>query len=300
MFWRFGKCESTCRMRRIAKAMAEQWGGVNIGLLDDIKKESGLFGVKKTDQEIELEKELNMMFYCDKDIEKETEFIRMVMTRGQETAERTGLHCSSIICDQGKYCARCQVLSLFYKQRQSEDVPVSLKRIFTEGDAIHEKWQRLFIRSGHALPEHCDKTRYDKYYCLQFTPDIICFFEGEQMIGEIKSMNPYLYKNMLEKEGGEHKTAKIQLNMYMHLTGIHTGFTLCENKATQEFCVKIYKYDSDLIRPYIDRLEDIRYKKVRLEKEGKIIKRKCTSYNCEIAEKCCMRDVCFGIKKERL
>ena len=133
-----------------------------MGLFDEIKKEADGNGTKiQSTEEQRIEKLLNNLFYLDKNIPKELEFLESVMTRGQGTTERKGLHASAIIVGDDKFCYRQQVLSLFYKQLQGEQVQVGLKRIFAEGDAIHEKWQRLFIRGGLCNPLDCDYSRFD-------------------------------------------------------------------------------------------------------------------------------------------
>ena len=115
-----------------------------MGLLDDIKKEADTNRTKiQTSEEQEVEHILNSLHYLDKDIENELLFLKSVMTRGQESQERKGLHASAIIVSDDKFCYRQQVLSLFYKQLQGEQVPVNLKRIFTEGDAIHNVYFRF-------------------------------------------------------------------------------------------------------------------------------------------------------------
>lgn len=274
-----------------------------MGLLEVIKAESEGRQIKpQTEEEKALEKRLNALFYLEKDIEKETAFIKHVMTRGQETAERKGLHASAIIKPEQVFCLRQQILSLFYKQPQGENIQPSLKRIFSEGDSIHEKWQRLFIRGGLCSPLDCDKTRFEKEYDLQYTPDIICVIDGVKYVVEIKSMNTFSYQKML-KGTGEHESGKLQLFLYMFLTGIEQGFTLCEDKNTQDFTVKVYKSEinEDMDR-ILTRLYSIKYGSRRLLKFGKIPKRKqeCDCYECEKAKECFMRDVCFRRKLERL
>lgn len=269
-----------------------------MGLLDDIKKEADDKRVKiQSSEEKELEQKLNNLHYLDKNIEQELVFLKSVMTRGQETTERKGLHASAIIVSDDKFCYRQQVLSLFYKQAQGEQVPVNLKRIFTEGDAIHEKWQRLFIRGGYAEPLDCDRTQFADEFDLQFTPDLICNIDGVEMVGEIKSVNSFIFKKQKN-----HASGKKQLQLYMYLTGIKKGFVLCEDKNTQD--IKLYIYDADYkqVEPYIARLEKIQYYKHRLQDKGKMVARheKCTGYDCKMAEQCPMRDVCYGRKKERL
>lgn len=275
---------------------------MGLKLIDEIKKDAIKSRSKiQTSEERELEGKLNRLFYLDKKIEEETEFVRSVMTRGQETAERRGLHASAIIVSDDKFCYRQQVLSLFYRQKQGEQIQPSLRRIFVEGDSVHEKWQRLFIRGGYAMPEECDKTQYDKRYDLQFTPDIICTIDAERMVGEIKSVNSASY-NYMKNNGKAHPSGKKQLFLYMYLTGIHRGFVLCEDKNMQDFRANIYDYDKKEVDPYIERLEKIQEYKRRLREHNRMVRRheKCVSYDCEMASVCPMSDVCYGTKKELL
>ena len=273
-----------------------------MGIIDNIKKEAegNRTRLQKT-EDTELEHKLNALFYLPKDIEKETQFIRNVMTRGQETAERKGLHASAIIASENKFCYRQQVLSLFYRQLQGEQNEVKLMRIFSEGDAIHEKWQRLFIRGGYSEPDELDRTQFAEEYDLQFTPDILCEIDGVEMVGEIKSMNTYAFQKMV-KSVSAHPSGEKQLQLYLWLTGRKVGFTLCEDKNTQDIRVKVVRSDVTAITPYIHRLEQIQYYKDRLQKKGKLVKRHslCTGYHCKMATECPMREVCYGRSKERL
>lgn len=269
-----------------------------MGLMDEIKREAEGNRTKiQSSQEAELEHKLNALFYLDKDIKKEVQFIKSVMTRGQETTERKGLHASAIIVSDDKFCYRQQVLSLFYKQAQGEQVPVGLKRIFSEGDAIHEKWQRLFIRGGYAEPLDCDFTRFNEEFDLSYTPDIICNIDGVPYVVEIKSVNTFQFKKQKY-----HVSGRKQNQLYMYLTNIPNGIVLCEDKNTQEFKPYIYKANYKEVEPYIARLENIQYYKHRLQDKGKLVKRheKCTGYHCKMAEGCPMRDVCYKKTKELL
>lgn len=280
-----------------------------MGLLDDIKKEAGgnRTKIQKSDEK-DIEHLLNSLFYLDKDIPNELKFLKSVMTRGAETTERKGLHASAIIVSDDKFCYRQQVLSLFYKQLQGEQTSVGLKRIFAEGDAIHEKWQRLFIRGGLCEPLDCDFTRFDEDYDLSYTPDIICKIprnmsltepcdEWDEYVVEIKSMNTFSYKKQ-----EHHASGRKQCQLYMYLTGIHKGIVLCDDKNTQEFKVKTYEYNPSEIAKYIRRLEKIQEYKDELVLDKKLVKRhkNCTGYNCKKAQECPMRDVCFRKSKERI
>ena len=285
-----------------------------MGLLDDIKKSAVQTGTKiQTSEAAQLEKIFNKMFYLEKNIDEETKFIKQVMTRGLESQERVGLHASAIIVSDDKFCTRQQVLSLFYKQLQGEQVPIGLKRIFEEGNAIHEKWQRLFIRAGYAKAQTLDRTRFDNEYQLSYTPDIVCripeFFDGA-LVGEIKSVNPMQFKKMTS-----HPSAQKQLQLYMHecikeakLKGkwngkdYTKGFVLCDDKGAQDFKVFVYDYNESFLTPYIERLEDTLYYREKLLNEGIMVSRckQCKSYTSKIAEKCPMKDACWNKGQGRL
>lgn len=271
-----------------------------MGLIDDIKKEAQGKNVKiQSSEAMQLEKIFNQMFYLPKKVEEETKFIKSVMTRGQETQERKGLHASALIVSDKQFCLREQVLSLIYKQLQGEQLPVGLMRIFEEGNAIHEKWQRLFIRAGYSNHKYLDVTQFSEDYRISFTPDIICkipeFYDGK-MIGELKSVNTYQFKKMIR-----HPSAYKQLQWYMFLSGIRKGFVLADDKNTQDFKVEVYDYDPTIVAPFIDRAEEIKFRYNKLMKTGKMVKRPSNlSQSCKKCEECSMRDVCYhkikGIK----
>lgn len=279
-----------------------------MGILDEIKKNATRTGTKiQTSEAMQLEKILNKMFYLEKNIDEEVAFVKQVMTRGLENQERVGLHGSAIIVSDKQFCTRQQVLSLVYKQLQGEQIPVGLKRIFEEGNAIHEKWQRLFIRAGYAKAKTCDLTRFDIEYQLSYTPDIVCripeFFDGA-MVVEIKSVNPMQFKKMQS-----HPSAQKQLQLYMHECierakrkkkwngkDYTKGFVLCDDKGAQDFKIFVYDYDPEFVAPYVDRLEEIKYRYNEFIDSNKPPARHkdCKSYDCKQAEKCPMKDACWN------
>ena len=266
-----------------------------MGLLDNIKQEAKGNRTKiQTSEVTDLEKILNNLFYLEKNAKMEPKFVQMVITRGMESQERTGLHASALIAGDKDYCARAQVLSLIYKQLQSENVNIGLKRIFEEGNAIHEKWQRLFIRGGFCTPNDLDVTKMNDKYRISYTPDIICripeFYDGE-MVGEVKSVNTHQFRNMTA-----HPSGGKQLQFYMFLTGIHKGFVLSEDKNTQEFKLELYDYESEKTSKFVDRAEEVKYWFNKVHKEGKMIPRPIdrVSYECKGCTKCNMKDACWN------
>lgn len=267
-----------------------------MGIISQIKKDATGNNTKiQSSDASKLEKILNNLFYLEKNIEEETKFVRQVMTRGADSQERIGLHASALISGEKDFCLRQQVLSLIYKQLQGEQHSVGLMRIFEEGNAIHEKWQRMFIRGGYSKYDELDKTQFNKKYKISFTPDIICcipeFYEGK-MIGEIKSVNTYQFQNM-----SRHPSAWKQCQWYMYLTGIKKGFVLSEDKNTQDFKIEIYDFDHSVVDEFIDRAEQIKYYYNRVFKEGKMVKRPKDAKNpeCKRCQTCAMRNACWNI-----
>lgn len=267
-----------------------------MGLIDSIKESAKGNGTKiQSSEATQLEKVFNNMFYLPKDIEEETKFVKQVMTRGADTQERKGLHASAFIVSDKDWCVRAQVLSLIYKQLQRENVNVGLMRIFEEGNAVHEKWQRMFIRSGYSKAEDLDFTKFNDEYMISYTPDIICripeFYDGP-MVGEIKSVNTYAFKKQ-----HKHPSAWKQCMWYMFLTGIKKGFVLCDDKNCQDFKIEVYDYDPDIVAPFIDRAEQVKYYYSRVVNEHKMVKRPsdATSYDCKRCSKCNMKDACWNV-----
>jgi len=272
-----------------------------MGLVDNIKKAAQGNKTKiQSTEAADLEKILNQLFFKDKNIEEETKFVKQVMTRGLETQERVGLHASAMLVGEKDFCLRAQVLSLIYKQSQGEGFNAGLMRIFEEGNAIHEKWQRLIIRGGYGKAKHMDFTRMNEDYMLSYTPDIICkipeFYDGP-MVGEIKSVNTFQFQKMTK-----HPSAWKQDQWYMHLTGIHKGFVLCEDKNSQDFKVELYDYDPLLVAPFIERAESIMYHYDRVFEVGKMVSRpdEAKLPTCKKCKDCFMKDACWGTGKGRI
>lgn len=265
-----------------------------MGVIDDIKQRGKADGGYTSLEEKRWKRYLNRMFNYTKEIELEKEFVKHVMTRGAETQERVGLHASALIEDDAHFCLRAQVLSLFYKQDQQK-CDVSTLRIFEEGNAIHEKWQRLFIRSWFAEPTDCDRTRYFDQggAILSYSPDVECHIPAlhdEPMICEIKSMNEWNYK-----ANPVHEKGQLQLQLYLHLTGLQKGFVLAENKNTNDFRVEIVNYNWNEVQPVMERMQSIDLWYGIHSNNGELPKRR-KSKQCE---KCHMRTACMK-PKERM
>ena len=272
-----------------------------MSLSDRIKADATKTGTMiESTEATKLSQLFNQLFYLPKDIDGETQFVKLVMTRGLESQERVGLHASNMLVSDSAFCMRSQVLSLVYRQLQGEQVKVGLMRIFEEGNSIHEKWQRMFIRAGWSKPTDLDRTRYSEDYMMSFTPDIVCLipdFCDEPMVGEIKSVNTFSFKKQTK-----HPSAWKQCQWYMHLTGIKKGFVLSEDKNTQDFRVEVYDYDTDIVQPFIDRAESIVDAYHTLMRDHKMVARPSDAKkpDCKRCSSCAMRDACWNIGMGRV
>lgn len=285
-----------------------------MGLINDIKRDAIGSNTKIQNSEAALlEKILNRMFYLEKCPDIESAFVRHVMTRGLETQERSGLHASALIVGDNKWCLRQQVLSLLYKQLQGDQISIGLRRIFEEGNAVHEKWQRLFLRAGYSNVDELDKTRFNSRWRVSYTPDIECvipeFFAGK-MIGEIKSVNTFQFQKMVK-----HPSAWKQCQWYMRLSiarekaagtwnGIDytKGFVLCEDKNTQDFKIEIYDVDGNITEPFVGRCKDIKKAYKRFKRDAIMVGKPsdAKSPDCKRCKECPMRDACWNIGKGRV
>lgn len=209
---------------------------------------------------------------------------------------RVGLHASAIIGPDSEFCYREQVLSLVYEMSQGKDLPVNALRIFSAGTSIHEKWQNMFKAcsgnmKGFKLIKE-EARSYSEKWNLYFTPDSIIEIDGLKYIVEIKSMNTFLYKHAAVSSN-PHPHARHQIQLYMHLTGIHHGLILIEDKNTQEFEVFKVEYDYKEVLPYLDRLIEINAQYKDLVESNIQPRGLCSKENCKRAENCNMRFACF-------
>jgi CRISPR/Cas system-associated exonuclease Cas4 (RecB family) len=225
-----------------------------------------------------LERKLNALFRIPRD----------------NAEERKGLHASAIIVSDSAFCIREQVLSLFYKRNEEENISDGLLRIFAEGNSIHEKWQSMFKRAG--IARAIEDRGYSKMFDLYMTPDAVVEINNKLYVVEIKSANTYSYKSMKDS----HPAGTKQLQLYMHFLCIPRGFVLVEDKNTQEFKIFPVRYEPGQAAPYVKRLYEINEAKENFLKNNTLPKRICKSIGCTRASRCAMSNACFGISRKKL
>ena len=217
----------------------------------------------------------------------------------REGENRYGLHASAIIAGEGEFCYRAQLLSLFFRQNQGEQLPIKSLKIFAQGNAMHEKWYSLFQKAG--IDVAIERTLFIPEYDLSFTIDALLDLGGKEYICDIKSQNSFAFKKAKGHPSGEK-----QINFYLWALSKYTGkahkrgFVLRDSKNDSNFSVVPVYYDKEKVKPYIDRLKQIQAYKKRFINEHKVPVRKCNNYSCKRAESCAMRDACWNIGKGRI
>ena len=213
--------------------------------------------------------------------------------------DRYGLHASAIIASDEEFCYRAQLLSLFFHQNQGQQLPVKQLKIFAQGNAMHEKWYKLFRKAGMDIA--IERTLWLPQYDLSFTIDALIKMFNEEYICDVKSQATFAFK----KQKG-HPSGEKQINFYMwaleQYTGVphHKGFVLVDSKDDQEIKAVPVHYDPEKNIQYIERLKDIQEMKKTFINEHEAPPRKCKTCDCKQAEKCFMRDACWNIGKGRI
>jgi len=234
----------------------------------------------------------------------ETAFDKLFYMRENLEEERAGLHCSHIIKGDSEFCYRAAVLSLLFKQNQGEHISAGLKRIFAAGDNIHEKWQDFFDKSGKSEGMQIkgvgnEERAFSSIYETYYTPDskIITLWDMYKYILEIKSMNTFAFKKAVAEPNPrkKHPKAFVQCQMYMHFEGIPFGIILLEDKNDQNYHVIFIQYDSEVVKPFIQRAQMVQTLKREFLSDGTLPQKKCKGCNDKKAKKCVMRDACFQV-----
>lgn len=213
--------------------------------------------------------------------------------------DRYGLHASAIIQSDDQFCYRAQLLSLFYRQNQGQQLPIKQLKIFSQGNAMHEKWYKLFKKAG--IDVAIERTLWLEKYDLSFTIDALLNLFNEEYVCDVKSQSTFAFK----KQKG-HPSGEKQVNFYLWALSVYTGvphkkgFVLVDSKDDQEIKVIPVHYDKEKVAPYVYRLKQIQEMKNQFMENGEVPPRKCKSCDCKQAEQCFMRSACWNIGMGRV
>lgn len=135
---------------------------------------------------------------------------------------------------------------IFYKWYKYDCEPTNAQnlRVFSMGNAIHERWQSLLQEMGIQLKDEFYIDDTYKGVPIHGYVDSICLIDNTPVIVELKSQKDWMYGKIdyLKEAKKEHIG---QVMIYMHFTGIHTSILLYENKNTSELKEFIVKYDKE-------------------------------------------------------
>lgn len=214
----------------------------------------------------------------------------------RDDQDRYGLHASAILDSEEHFCYRAQLLSLFFRQNQGKELPINVLKIFAQGNAMHEKWYKLFRKAG--IDVAIERTLFLPEYDLSFTIDALLSLFGKEYICDVKSQNSFQFGKMKGHPHGES-----QINFYMwaltKYTGVphRDGFVLVDNKDTSDIKIVPVHWCKEKAAPYIERLKDIQDMKNAFLEEHEVPPRcgSCTSCDCKRAKECGMRDACWNV-----
>lgn len=106
------------------------------------------------------------------------------------------------------------------------------------GTEAHARIQKVFKDTGILIEEEREVSTIgsDEFPPIRGYVDLIIDWQGEEVVGEIKTTGPesYISKKAKNKPAGYHL---LQVLIYMRVLGLNKGFLLYENKATQQMMI---------------------------------------------------------------
>lgn len=225
--------------------------------------------------------------------------LEKLFLEARDHENRYGLHASAILASENEFCYREQVLSLFYKMNQGENLPIKLLKIFAQGNAMHEKWYKLFKQAK--IDVAIERSLFLDQYDLSFTIDALLNLFKEEVVCDIKSQNTFAFKKQKRHPSGEK-----QVNFYLWALSVYTGiphrkgFVLVDSKDDQEVKIVPVTYSKEKVAPYVQRLKEIQVMKREFIEQHAVPPRKCKNCDVKRATQCNMRDACFNIGMGRV
>lgn len=229
----------------------------------------------------------------------------------RKTEQRYGLHASAVLgCLKDGFCYREQILSLFFKMNQGEQLPIKQLKVFAQGNAMHEKWYQLFRKAG--IDVAIERTLFIPEFDLSFTIDALIDFnkqfkdrEPDEQICDVKSQSSFAFRKTRTHPSGE-----AQVNFYMWALTYYEknrsgkkykkGFVLVDSKDDQEIRPIPVQYNKEKVAPVVDCLKEIQELKKDFIENHNAPNRICKKADCKRASVCSMRDACWNIGMGRI
>ena len=131
------------------------------------------------------------------------------------------------------------------------EIPTRVLRIFDNGDSMHERYQNWFGEMGILISPELEI--YDEDLGVSGRTDALIRLDNELILVELKSANWRAFERM-QKTREPKEDYVLQLQLYLHLTGIEKGIILIENKNDQSILEFAVTYDIDIANKLIHKI----------------------------------------------
>lgn len=155
-------------------------------------------------------------------------------------------------------CQRFQIIDKIpeLRKKRIERVDPKLRRIFDDGKWRHLRWQMLFFKMGivHSAEifekkgDHKFGGSYDLILELPWIEDK----KFRRVILDIKGAHASDF-NYIKSNGKPKFAHRLQVTIYMYLTGTRRAIIWYENKNSQDVCEVVVDYDAKLLNKALQR-----------------------------------------------
>jgi CRISPR/Cas system-associated exonuclease Cas4 (RecB family) len=132
------------------------------------------------------------------------------------------------------------------------EMPPRITRITENGNYMHERYQTLFADMGVLIQDELPIK--DAELCISGRTDALIRLNSELVLVELKSANQKKTDKM-KKANAPLPEFEMQLQLYLHLTGIPKGIVLAENKNDQEILEFPINYNITMANTLVDKVK---------------------------------------------
>lgn len=181
--------------------------------------------------------------------------------------------------------------------REENNDPIGIANM-AYGTEAHERIQGLFERSGTLVEAEREVSTigHDTLPPIRGYVDLVINWQGEEVVGEIKttSQESYVSKKAKSQGAGYHL---LQVLIYMKVLGLNKGFLLYENKNTQQMLIIPVTWNvanTALLEGAMDWMNKV-YKSWQ---DNKMPKRPARSENSVLCKSCPFKKHCWEDENE--
>lgn len=142
-----------------------------------------------------------------------------------------------------------------FKAKQKSKVEAKVKRIFDNGDKVHERYYKYFAEMGILVAAEVDAVKND---LIHGRLDAIITDRTKNYVVDIKSMSQWSFQKLKDEPTYD---AKMQVLFYMYYTNINHGFILYECKDNQQiktFYLEMTEDNKKLVEKIITELKKLK------------------------------------------